>query len=622
MAAGDKPQEKTTTTAGANAADKPVALNLLDVQDKDAKKPLAKQEHHGIAQAQDVMNRNKKGPTGDGNPYHQAGGGVAPGFQLPDGTRPQDAIPATDPKNTPGTSAWDRQQAEGQARLNKLADQNQAAVHAATAPPRTDGVGFDGRDLNGVGPWGVAKASALAAVYGQWGHPLAQKALIPGQIKADAAAEAKIAAGGKPTVFEQLKTMPRKAYLEATSQAYQAESELAKIIPQETGAKKALTAVRTSLEERSEALALKGASLKGVQATAKETLTAASTPEKIAEVTKAQRQVEYLSTLKTVPAKNVARAEVEGQLKFLERNAEYLEGKATKTSLQWGNFSKEMADSKLFKSYTPAELKAMPALARTGATEATSAMTAAEKLAATEAKDAFTIGGKQMGREGLEAISKSLGGPGAKGILETTNFKSLGKKFFAATAIVGTESWLQSKAAMALAGADHTTMAALIEPNVPGALAKGSAIILGSDLKTKAALYGTAQLYEMESNMTHFERGATTVGGLGVAGLLKLAGKDKLALTVAAADLALFAASEFTADVILHHDHSAEKSKDALADINANPSDFSNSKLKSSVKENVDAGMANPFLMIQYYYNVNTKDMQVINNYTSFSASV
>ena len=609
MAAGDKPQsnDKPVTTAGANAGDKPQALNLLQLQD-NANQSLPKSAHVGIVQAQSVLDRNKPasqggGPVGDGNPYHRPGGGVAPGFVMPDGTRPQDAIPAVDPKNTPGTAAWQKQQADGQARLDALAAQNQNEVHNTLAPPRTDGVGFDGRPLHGVGPWGVPIAAGLASAYGQWGHPAVQRALIPGQNAADADA-----AKGKLSELRRLGGAPRKAYLETFSPAYQAQAELAKIVPQEDLARKELQALQSTAKENLEVIQARGKALTDIKDAAKLPITSTTSAAEEAEILRAQRQMAYLTGLGKGP-KGAATAALKDRITFLDANSEYLTGGKAGTSLNWKDFSDGMTKSNLFK---PAEMES------------------AAKLAAKE-EPYMLIGGKAMGRQEMEQISKSIaGGEEAKGIFGTAQLKSFGAKFLGSAAIVGTESYGQSQLAMALAGSGHTSLAAIVEPNVPGAIAKSAAIILTptkglgliGGVKATAPIFLGAQLYEAESNMTHFERGMTTVGGLGIAGALKLAGKGKLATTIAIADLAIGVASELTDDFILHNDHTAKDSKDALATINANPSDFNQGTLNKSVQANVEQGLVDPFLMTQNYDNARSADNQVTNNDTAFGASI
>ena len=585
--------------AEVSAADKPAALNLLQLQD-NPNQLLPKSAHVGIVQAQDVLNRNKSGPVGNGNIYHAQGAGVASAFHKEDGSHPQDAIPATAPTNSPGTKAWPQQQVEGLARLRALADENKNNIQNTLAPPRTDGVGFDGRPLHGVGPFGPLEASGVVSAYGQWGHPLMQRALIPGQLTADADA-----AAGKLSETSKILGAPRKAYLETFSSVYQVQAELAKIVPQEDLMRKELQATQTTARENLEVLQARGQALKDIQNTAKLTVTSSTPAADAAEIARAQRQMSYLTSLGK-GAKGATTAALKDKIAFLENHADYV-GSTSKTSLNWKNFSEAMDKSNLFKS---------------------NELEAAAQLAAKE-EPYVAIGGKIMGRQEMEQISKGIaGGEGAKGILSASNLKGFGAKFLGSAAIVVAESHEQSQLAESLAGSGHTSLAAIVEPNVGGLFAKTAAIVLTPTkglgligaVKSTAPIFLGAQLYEAESNMTHFERGATTLGGLGIAGALKLAGKGKLATTVAIADLAIGIASELTDDFFLHNDHTTQDSKKALATINANPDDFSQSTLNKSVQENVKQGMVDPFFLTQHYDNA--RSLTVTDDDDAFAASI
>ena len=587
--AGDGQNGALDTTKGATDKNHTVLhINLVDLSGEakpgtPAKAPEGNPLH--VAQARGANGR-LLGP-GTENPYKGDGGGVAKGFHLPDGSRPQDTINQNSGQpGSPTVTNWNTQRDDGQKRLDDLARRNKAQNEqginavAPKAAPRDRTTGADGENLHVSGVLDRGLAVVAAATYAQFGHPIVQRAAVPAQLKADAANEA-----GNLSTLSKIGQYPRKAYLEAFSPTYNAQTELARILPMETAAKKHLAALRVETEENIEALKLNKAGRAKLETLAGSSPT---TQAGIDEAARAQRQVDYLEAFdKSKLKKTTVLADESKKLEFLDRNNKFVAGGTVSegSSLNWSGMKTAMQDANVFAA------KDMKPVAEIAAKE----------------EPYVSIAGKMMSRGELEAVAKAT--EAGKGFWGTT--WSFSKKAMVAGTVVGAESWAQSSMAVSLADSGHTSLARIIEPTVPGAFAKASAVILGSSLKTKGYAYLGAQAYEAEANMTHGERFVSMAVGL-VPAAIAFARKDKpLATTLAVADLAIGVAAELTDDFIFKNDKTISHSAKAITDIASNPSDVSRSTLKDGVSEMKETGKENPFLLTQNYDAAHSDKMAV-----------
>lgn len=575
MAAGDA-QTSDTIHKGAKPVDQQ-SLSWADLHKQPSdKQPSDKQPsdtREGLTQSQsvDVMNRNKQiGKFHDGT-Y----GEVAPGFQV-NGVRPQDSLPASQPGQA--TSDWDKQKAAGQARLDALAAQNQQQVAETTKAIGTPAKGNGDRpdNVHYLGIANMYEAAGLTAAYAKFGHPLVQKPLIALQLKADDRA-----AMGKQGPISKLISMPRKYYLEQFSPVYEAQSQLAKIVPQEEAARKSLTALKQVADEKVEALSMKAADVKDLRKLAATTPTSTTTAAELEQIAKAERQVKIIDAVgKTAPARRAALTAAQSQAQFLADNSEYLATKANPGTLNWEGFSKAMDNSKAFSA---AEMKS-----------------AADMAAADKA--IFAIGGKEMTRTEMQALVKSA--ESSSGM----PWKAAGTRFLGAAAFVGVESFAQGWAGEQLHQNGHDMLGRWIEPNTPGVVAKTASIMLAPTWAGKGRNLLASQLLEAETNMTRLER-FTTVGTIGVgAGVTKLLADannmpvvSKYAKTALLLDLGIGLLAEGAHDLLYKDDHALNDTGSAIKNAQSNPNDYSHSSLRDKVQELADQGKKDPFLMTQIY---------------------
>jgi hypothetical protein len=536
------------------------------------------------------MNGRHSGPTGE-NPYTSAGGGVAPAFQV-GGVRPQDAIPATTTTNAP---KWDDPAAQAQrnANLQGIAAQNQQQIKAnenqgnpnAAAGNNgkiTDlGDDLDGNPVHHMEKLGGLFAAAMSVPYTQWGHPLVQRLGIPAQLKVDARAEA-----GELTPLGKAVDYLPKAYLKAFSPTYVAQTELKRILPIEAAAKNHLAEIKTGATENLEALNM----TKAAKAELKKVAEGSPTTEAgIAEKARAVRQMDYLEAAGKSGLKKPALAAIESnKLDFLKTNDKFLAGgrvaEKEAASLNWSGMLEQMGKANAFTEKEMAPITEI----------------------ASKEKEFASIGGKLMSRGDLEAIQTATAE--GKGFFGTIG--SGLKRFGVPLAVVGTASLGQIGIARSLGDNDGTTVwdniknrtARIIEPTVPGAVAKDLALMLSPNLKTKAITYLGAQAYESESNMTRTERFGTMVAGLAPAALaLAVKGDKELAVGLAVADGVIGLAAEVTSDFWFKDDKSLTTGGKAIKDLSANPKDLSHSTLKSSVSDFTAIGKEDPFLLTGIY---------------------
>jgi hypothetical protein len=218
------------------------------------------------------------------------------------------------------------------------------------------------------------------------------------------------------------------------------------------------------------------------------------------------------------------------------------------------------------------------------------------------------IGTTMMGRTQLEAVERAT--EAGKGFWGTA--WSLGKKIAVPLAITGTESMGQIALARHLGDNDGSTwldrrqndVARIIQPTVPGAVAKDLGLMLGSNAKVKAAMFAGANLYEFESNMTSPERIGTMILGLAPAGIALAKADKPLALGLAVADAGIgIAASRF----YFNDSKASANAAKAVTDISSNPKDISHGTLQNGVDEMKEIGKADPFLLTHIYDQAHTK---------------
>jgi hypothetical protein len=598
--AGDAQNDAIDKKNGAKDAPPTTVLhiNLVDLSGGDTKpqaaQPVTPKEFPlQLAQSAVGMNGRHTGPTSQ-NPYEAPGGGVAPAYQV-GGKRPQDGI--NQPGTTPSAAAdWNdpAAQAKRQAALDAIAADNQAKVKAAGDPNAAKpgngavidpGHAADGTAVHHLGGGGLLKAAMVSIPFAQWVHPLLQRVGVPAQLAADTRL-----AEGKMTPLGKIVDYVPKAYLKAFSPTYIAQSELARIVPVETAAKDHLAAVKTTAEESLEALKMKKADVANLKTVAAGTPT---TDIAKAEKARAERQLDYLARQKASGI--TTRKAIEDETKkisFLEKNDTFVAGGTVPekgaASLNWTGLTQKMKEANVFS---------------------TADMTPVAQIAGKE-EPYISIAGKMMGRGELEAITKAT--EAGKGFWGTG--WSLGKKLGVPLAIVGTESLAQIAAARALGDNDNATfgdhikndVARIIEPTVPGAIAKDLALMLGADKKTKLIAFGGAQLYESESNMTHLERIGTMIAGLAPAAIALAKENKEVAVGLAVADAGIGLAAEITSDFWFKDDKSLSTAAKAITDVSKDPKDISHGTLKDGVKELMNVGKDDPFLLTSIYDQAHT----------------
>jgi hypothetical protein len=594
--AGDGQKDVTKKIGADDPAKTVLHINLVDLSGDGKAKPASTATSTELpiqlADATLQMNGRHSGPTSsDGNPYTSAGGGVAPGFQV-NGKRPQDSIPAA---GTTGAPDWndpaavakrnaDMQALIAQQQANNQAGENQVNPKAAAQPGNgrvvDPGHDLDGNPIHTLGPWGGAYAALMAVPYTKYVHPLVQRVGIPAQLKVDAKAEA-----GELTPLGKAADYIPKAYLKAFSPTYVAQTELKRILPIETTAKTHLAQLKTEAQEHVDALNLTKAGRADLKKVAEGSPT---TPEAIAEKARAERQMEFLARAdKSGLRKATLLAQEKDKIDFLKTNDKFVAGgkvaESEASSLNWSGLVKKMEESKVFSGE---EMKPVAEIA-------------------SKEQPFASVGGKMLSRGELEAIQTATAE--GKGFFGTIG--SGLKRFGVPLAIVGTASYAQIQAARSLGNNDGTTFldniknraARIIEPTVPGVVAKDLALMLSSNVKTKAITYLGAQAYESESNMTHAERLGTMIVGLApAAGALLLKNKE-VAVGLAVADAAIGAAAEVTNDLWFNNDKSLSAGAKAIKTLSANPKDLSHSTLNSSVSDFTAIGKDNPFLLTAIY---------------------
>jgi hypothetical protein len=168
----------------------------------------------------------------------------------------------------------------------------------------------------------------------------------------------------------------------------------------------------------------------------------------------------------------------------------------------------------------------------------------------------ISVAGRMMGPSELEAITKATATEGGTGFLGK-GLSVVGTKIGIPLAIVGAESLAQNDLARSLADNDNATFkdhlkneaARIVEPTLTGGIAKDIALMLGSDIKTKAITFAGAQLYEAESNMTHTERFGTMIASLAPAAIALARESKPIAIGLAVADVGIGLAAEQTSNL-------------------------------------------------------------------------
>lgn len=163
-----------------------------------------------------------------------------------------------------------------------------------------------------------------------------------------------------------------------------------------------------------------------------------------------------------------------------------------------------------------------------------------------------------MGPGELEAISKATATEAGWG----RGLSVVGKKIGVPLAVVGAESLAQIDLARSLANTDNATFgeqlkndaARIVQPTVSGGVAKDLALMLGSNMKTKAITFAGAQLYEAESNMTPTERLGTMLAGLAPAAIALAKESKPIAIGLAVADVGIGLDAEETSNLCSNGD--------------------------------------------------------------------
>lgn len=546
-------------------------------------------------QAFNVMERNRQGPIGSGNPYVSSGG-IVSGFMMPSGDVPhlptvlvtsddhsiaadwgqvpqtsQTRLSAPDASSTNSVPAdWGQQAQSGQNRLNALDAIHRASLHENTPPipiPAT-GNGDKPPGVQMLGVDGLIIGAGATSAYSAWGHPLVHKKLVEAQLKADATA----APPGESNI-SKLVAGYRKTYLSNFSLHYQAETQLAKTIPQELATKSHLETLRRTVKENADVLSMDNKEIKKLRTLADKTLKPSAPQTEIDAVEKAGRQIKFLDSIGNGPVRhNLAVAKTEAQVKFFAEHPHVFS--SVWQPINWADFAKSMQRSKLF------DTKALkPALAM-----------------AEYEKPVFELGNRMLTRTQLEYAARAADSGVRDGL------GTFGKNFLISAGVVGTQSFAQGALAQVLHEQNHNGLALLVEPNMPGVIAKSSALMLAPALKNKALAYGAAQIFETETNMDHIQRLITCGTGLGAAGLMKaIPSLEKWAVPLAVADVGVAFLSEISADLTHREDKTLQNMQNTMKSILNSPHDYGHSHIQDSVKQLVEQGKADPFLLTQIY---------------------
>jgi hypothetical protein len=450
---------------------------------------------------------------------------------------------------------------------------------------RPDGVQYLGR-LTAAGAIGGT------GLYANYAHPYVQRALIDGQLKDDAAG-----ASASDGLLKKTFTVPRKAYLENFSSVYQAQSQLAPIEMEQTSARQAVGDLAKKAAEDVEALGMNKKEVAALRALAGSTPSATATPAQLEAIAKAGRQVATINSVGTsVLKRSAALAEATQQLDFFRARPDYLPSSTKSGYLDWTALGKDMTDSKLFTG---------------GATKPL--VDKVSSLATTEAP-IYKVGAQMVSRRELEAVAQAAETKTSE-VWKAKGLKSLGLNL----AIVAGEATAQGYVAEELHQNGHEGLGRLIQPNLPGTIAKAGALMLTPGIKGKFGTYAAAQLFEVESNMDHITRAETSAGVLAGALAAKYGGKwleatgpkfaglaeagAKFSKAAIVADVALTAGAEIFADLTQDNDNTLSNFGAAVAKTQDNPRqiDFSYFRLRDNWQGLAAEGIKDPFLMTQKY---------------------
>ena len=147
----------------------------------------------------------------------------------------------------------------------------------------------------------------------------------------------------------------------------------------------------------------------------------------------------------------------------------------------------------------------------------------------------------------------------------------LAKKVAIPLILVGTEAQLKASAAQALHERGADNIARILEPNLPGTIAKSAALLTGPMLPSttrQLAYLAGAELLETETNMTRAERLATGTGLLATGAVMKVAGiasripgLSKFGTTAMLASVAIGAAAEAADDLLYYKPKAAPENR-------------------------------------------------------------
>jgi hypothetical protein len=539
------------------------------------------------------------GPTSD-NPYESRGAGVARAFQNPDGSRPQDRLqPISVPR-------WNDQASEGQQNLDALASENQAQVKQFEAANSNGGhlesgtgAGADAgaadktsahrQSDHSAQAWGIPAAVLGAAAYAQLIHPPLQHALIPGQLKADALADT-----GELTKLQKVLQASRKSFLRSFSPPYLVHSEVRQISSAENSLRQSLGTMKQDAQAHIEALQLKGAAIKELKK-----LAGSEPSESVSakDIQKAMHQVKYLEDIKSsrTPGQTLSSflPDERARLSFLNRQKDYLPGgTANEAHLNWTQFGESMKKSNAFS-----EKQIQPVM----------------DLAAKE-KPFFQLGKMKLAREELQSFSKGMEDLSVSDFFKYSDKRDvalkIGKKFVGTGLIVGAESAAQCSLSDVLANNQHETLARIVQPTIPGAFLKGTALLCSATPEMKRATFAAAQLYELESNMTPLERLGTVSAGLLPSAILIARNNRGLAVTLGVVDVMIGAAAQLTSAFNSDSKLGATKHGDYVSErLASHAQDRSQSTMASDVQWLEDIGRNDPYGLTNIFDNEHKKEL-------------
>jgi hypothetical protein len=431
-----------------------------------------------------------------------------------------------------------------------------------------------GQPGRSVQSWGIPGALLGAAVYSQVIHPPLQHALIPGQLKADALDDS-----GKLTKVQKVLQVPRKSFLQTFSTPYLVRSEVRQISSAEASLRQSLGSMKLEAQMHIEALQFKGAAVKQLKKLAG---SAESDSLSLADIKKAIHQMNYLEDIKKSRAAGQTLSsflsEERARLDFLNSHKDYLPGSNPGEALNWTQFSESMKKSNAFMEH-----HIQPVV----------------DLAAKE-KPFFQLGKMKLSSLQLQSLSKGMEDLKVSDFFKSSDklavASTIGQKFMRSGLIVGAQSVAQNAFSDALANNHQEALARIVQPTIPGAFLKGTALLCSVTPAVKRATFAGAQLYELESNMTPLECLGTVGAGLLPSALSMARGNRGLAMTLGVADAVIGAAAQLTSCFNSDGKVAVTVHASATADrLSAHAQDRSQSTMASDVQWLKDIGRKDPY---------------------------